>query len=245
MRVVFAGYRKWSYKILRRLIATKNSQWKIIGCITTENPEASFNSLSIPCFSLNPNTLDNTTVKRNIFKLKPDVFLFYGWSWMIPKKYFEKYPCIVLHPSPLPKYRGGSPLQNQIMHGEEKSAVTLFQVGENIDEGPIYSQQSFSLDGTLDDIFNRIIRVGTKLTKQTLSGLANHSLTPKPQDEKNATIYKRRGPKESEITIQDFKTKTAKEVYNKIRSLADPYPNAYIICKDGKKLYFKKADVEK
>ena len=41
----------------------------------------------------------------------------------------------------------------------------------------------------------------------------------------------------SEIKIDEIKNCTAKELYNKIRSLQDPYPNAFIKCKDGTKLF--------
>ena len=49
----------------------------------------------------------------------------------------------MLHPSPLPKYRGGSPIQNQIINGESKSAVTLFKINNKIDQGDIIYQKEF------------------------------------------------------------------------------------------------------
>lgn len=65
-----------------------------------------------------------------------------------------------------------------------------------------------------------------------------------PQDNTKVTVYKRRKPEQSEIKLEDFKNYTAKELYNKIRCLQDPYPNAYVVCKNNTKLYIKKADVE-
>ena len=65
----------------------------------------------------------------NIDLISPDVILWYGWSWIIPNSILTKYYSIMLHPSPLPKYRGGSPIQNQIINGETRSAVTLFKIG--------------------------------------------------------------------------------------------------------------------
>ena len=49
----------------------------------------------------------------------------------------------------------------------------------------------------------------------------------------------------SEFDFDDIKTNNAKQLYNKIRCLQDPYPNAFIVCGDGKKLYLKLADYEK
>ena len=49
----------------------------------------------------------------------------------------------MLHPSPLPKFRGGSPIQNQIIRGEKISAVTIFKINKIIDGGDIYFQKNF------------------------------------------------------------------------------------------------------
>lgn len=165
-----------------------------------------------------------------------NIVLYYGWSKYIPKKIYKKKLCLILHPSPLPKYRGGSPIQHQIINGEKKSAVTICEVTGKLDAGDIYTQTPFSLKGSLNDIFRRIIDIGTQDTLYILahfnSGLPIETI---PQDNILHTTFKRRKPEESEI--KDIKEMTAEEAYNFIRALADPYPNAFIVCKDGKKLY--------
>ncbi len=163
---------------------------------------------------------------------KADVVLYYGWSEIIPAKIYENKLCLVLHPSLLPKYRGGSPLQHQIINGEKNSAVTILKAGKKLDSGDIYSQTKFSLSGTLDEIFERIIKIGSVDTFKVLTALEQGKLSPRPQKGK-ASTYKRRTPEQSEI--KSFKS--AKKSYDFIRSLNDPYPNAFIKCKDGKKLY--------
>lgn len=166
-----------------------------------------------------------------------DVALYYGWSWLIPKEIYSNKLCLILHPSPLPKYRGGSPLQHQIMSGEKMSAVTICKATNRLDSGDIYSQTPFSLDGTLDEIFMKIIDIGTSDTIKVLNQIAKNQAKPIPQDETGVTSYKRRQPSESELTLDRLKTMSAKEIYNFVRSLAHPYPNAYIKCSDGKRLY--------
>ena len=54
---------------------------------------------------------DLITTKEQFNKIqfaKNDIIFFLGWSWIIPNNIIQKYKCICLHPSPLPKYRGGS-----------------------------------------------------------------------------------------------------------------------------------------
>ncbi len=161
--------------------------------------------------------------------------LYYGWSEMIPKETYDYHLCLILHPSPLPKYRGGSPIQNQLVNGETESAVTILKVGKELDAGEIYSQTPFSLEGSLDEIFERIIDIGTRDTVKILDKIAKGELEGRVQDEVEATVYKRRKPEQSEIV--DFGEHTAEEAHNLIRGLNDPYPNAYVVCADGKKLY--------
>ena len=173
---------------------------------------------------------------------RAQVVLYCGWSDIIPEKIYKTHLCLVLHPSPLPKYRGGSPLQHQIMAGEKESAVTIFRASEKLDAGEIYSQTPFPLQGTLDDIFERIIEVGTADIIKVLDDIANDTANSVKQDETQAAFFKRRTPEQSEI--KDFQSKTAKEYYDFIRALTDPYPNAYIICADGRKLYFTATHLE-
>lgn len=184
----------------------------------------------------------NDSLDKPLFKLtssaEADVVLYYGWSWMIPKEEYEKKLCLILHPSPLPKYRGGSPLQNQIIAGEEVADVTILKAGKELDAGEIYAQSTFSLEGPLEAVFSRIVDLGTRLTLKVLRDYSLGNLKGTKQDETKATVYKRRKPEQSEMTLDDFKNKTSEELYNFIRALASPYPNAYIVCKDGKKLYF-------
>lgn len=212
MKVVFVGYRDWAIDILRILQYDKWADWQIQG------------------------VCDTTGVKQ----LKPDVILLCGWSQIVDKDFLDIAPCISLHPSPLPKYRGGSPIQNQIIAGEKEGAVTLYLVTEGIDAGPIVAQKGFSLEGELDDIFQRIITIGAGLTIQVLNNFTSKELSLLPQLESMATFCKRRKPEESEITFEELCNNSAEYIYNKIRALQDPYPNAFITCGDGKKIYLTK-----
>ena len=146
----------------------------------------------------------------------------------------------MLHPSPLPKYRGGSPIQNQIINGEETSSVTLFKMNKNLDSGDIYKQLTFSLTGKLDDIFKRITTLGFYATIEIINN--NYEIIK--QEDSKASYFKRRSPSDSEITQSELKNSTAKYLHNKIRMLNDPYPNAYIKTNDNKKLFIIESKLE-
>jgi methionyl-tRNA formyltransferase len=217
MRIACITYRKWALDIYDRLAESSDHTFLII------RSRAQYSDLVIKDF-------------------KPDIILFYGWSWLVSQDITKNFKCIMLHPAPLPKYRGGSPIQNQIIAGEKTSAITLFFMLEEMDAGDIIAQEPFSLQGTLGDILNRITEIGYRLT-------VGHILTPNkivsvPQKHSDATYCKRRKPSDSEITLNEITNESAEYLYNKIRMLADPYPNAYIKSKDGKNLYIKDSYIE-
>jgi methionyl-tRNA formyltransferase len=93
---------------------------------------------------------------------------------------------------------------------------------------------------TLGDIFKRMEDAGVELTRHLLE----YGLQRVPQDHSAATFCKRRTPGDSEITAEELASKPAEYLYNKIRMLADPYPNAYILTADGKKLKITAAHIQ-
>lgn len=217
MNIACITYREWATRIYNQLFDKYKNEHKFLLVSSKEE----FN-------------------KKELIEFNPNIILWYGWSWIVDEYFTEKYISVMLHPSPLPKYRGGSPIQNQIINGERQSAVSLFKMTKNLDDGDIFFQDKFSLEGSLNDIFNRIIDLGIKGTINILEG--NYKL--KQQDHSKATYTKRREPKESEITLDELKNKSSTYLYNKIRMLNDPYPNAYIITSDKKKLFITKSKIE-
>jgi methionyl-tRNA formyltransferase len=178
--------------------------------------------------------------EQAIIDFKPDLVLFYGWSWHVGPAITDTLTAMMLHPSPLPRYRGGSPIQNQIIRGEIESAVTIFIMNDEMDGGDIVAQAPLSLLGHLDEIFSRISETGLALTLDFIK----NGWTAVPQDSSRATIFSRRQQEDSEITLKEIEGESAQYLYDKIRMLEDPYPNAFIKCSDGRKLFLKYAELE-
>ena len=215
MRIACVGYRRWALNIYDSLANSLDHNFFIIRSKEQFNAEA-------------------------IFDFNPDLILFYGWSWIVDIKIINKFNCLMLHPSPLPKYRGGSPIQNQIIRGEKKSMVSIFKMNKELDSGDILIQSPLSLEGDLSKIFDEIEKIGIQITKEILQ----NNTTPIPQDHSSATSYERLKPENSEITLNELKNKDAEYLFNKIRMLADPYPNAYIKTKDNRFLIIKKVELK-
>ena len=216
MNYLFCAHRRWALELYTKL----NKKYK--NMILLDNPKK---------------------LKLNyIKKINPKLIFFPDWSWIIPNEIVQKYQCICFHESNLPKFRGGSPIQNQIIRGIKNTKTSSFIMNEKLDAGDILLQKDLSLEGSLDDIFSRMISNDYFLINKIINGKFK-----KQKQTGKITTYKRRKPKESELISLDF---SKKYLYDFIRMLADPYPNAFIkigkkkiIFKDikynGKKLEFK------
>ena len=136
-KIAFFIYRNWAYKILNNIL--KENKKKNIILITNKVPEFNIKKLKIKKFKIDPN--NNILIYKILKNNQVDIAFFYGWSWLISNKVIDNFLCICLHPSKLPLFRGGSPIQNQILRGVYDSAVTVFRMNKKIDQGPIFMQK--------------------------------------------------------------------------------------------------------
>lgn len=224
INILYCSYRDWADNILRY---TKHF-------LVNE-----YNELNV---NINHISSTEQLIKENLNEY--DLIFFIGWSELIPDDIVENNYCICLHPSPLPKYRGGSPIQHQIINGDYDSAVSFFIMDSGIDTGDILYQIPIQLDGELSDIFYKIINVSYPVICNIIKDYSiNKTLNGIPQNHEISTSLKRRTKGMSEIQITDFEQYTATQLYDKIRALQDPYPNAFIRCKDDTILYITRAKI--
>ena len=94
--------------------------------------------------------------KRKIIKYSPKIIFFIHWSEKIPLEIFKRYLCIQFHSSDLPKFKGGSPIQNQIVNGIKKTKITAFKVSDKIDAGDICLKNNLDLNGTATQIYQKM-----------------------------------------------------------------------------------------
>jgi methionyl-tRNA formyltransferase len=204
MVYLFCAYRDWSFRLFEKLSKRYKSM------ILLKSPKK--------------------LTYRYIKKINPEYIFFPDWSWMIPKEIVENYRCVCFHESNLPKFRGGSPLQNQILRGITKTKTTAFFMKDGLDNGDIILQKNLSLKDSINDIFDRMILNDYDMIVKIIQGKYKQK-----KQIGEPTTYKRRNPKQSEL---DNLEPSKKYIYNFIRMLEDPYPNAFIKI-GSKKIVFK------
>lgn len=168
-----------------------------------------------------------------------------GWSKIVEPDFYRDRMVLVVHPSKLPEYRGGSPIQHQIIAGMEESAVSIFRLDDEhpaVDSGPLCFQYEYSLVGPLDRVLGEIASVSAMGIEGMIEQYPNVHFWEQGQGQSG--VFKRRTPEQSEIPLAELALLPARALYDKIRALQDPYPNAFIVAGDGQRLYITQAHLE-
>ncbi|PNW32559.1 UNVERIFIED_CONTAM: methionyl-tRNA formyltransferase, partial [Euhalothece sp. KZN 001] len=130
------------------------------------------------------------------------------------------YECVCFHMTDVPYGRGGSPLQNLIIRGHQKTKLTALQMTEEFDAGPVYLKEDLCLGGNAEEIYLR----ATHLSAKMIGKIIQEEPTPQPQSGE-VTNFKRRQPSESEIP----QLSSLSQLHDFIRMLdAEGYPKAFI-----------------
>ena len=164
--------------------------------------------------------------------VKPDWVFFFHWSDIVPQEIYKKYKCAVIHTGNLPKGRGGSPIQNQILNGINNTKVNIIKMDDPVDSGAIYCSHPITLQGNIKDIWLSIADIAFDLILKCII----EDPIPKYQIGTPQT-YKR--IKDNQLKFDS--TKDLSNIYDQIRMVDDDsYPNPYIEIK-GYKIEFSRA----
>lgn len=217
IRVTFLAYRDWALKVI------ENIQF----------------SCSIEIVDLIKSEEEYKQVVLNYSEGYVDCVVLVGWSWLIKDDTLNRFLCVGIHPSDLPMYRGGSPIQHQIIDGLERTKISLMTISpDGVDVGDVWLKEEWDLSGrTMLEILNDLSKSTTIILTHFFNSF--DSLIPERQNISKGTYCKRRKPIESKVTWEELSNMNLKRVYNLIRALGDPYPNIYLEDNEGNRLYFK------
>lgn len=123
--------------------------------------------------------------------LAPDIIVVVAFGQILRANVLEVPPhgCLNVHGSLLPRYRGAAPVPAAILAGETKTGVTLMQMDEGMDTGPIIAQATCSIapDDTTATLSERLALLGADLLVETLPPWLAGKIVPQLQDDSQAT----------------------------------------------------------
>ncbi len=101
--------------------------------------------------------------------------------------------CLNVHASLLPRWRGASPIQAAIAAGDERSGITIMEIEEGLDSGPIVLQRETAIgpEESTPELAVRLARLGGEALIEALDGLDSGHLKPRRQDDAAATYAPR------------------------------------------------------
>ena len=145
--------------------------------------------LGLPVFQ--PERIREPSAIERLRAAAPELIVVVAYGQIIPRSILELPPNGVLnvHASLLPRWRGAAPVAHAILAGDEFTGVTIMQMDEQLDHGPVLAYSHELPIGIADDaagLTERLAEVGAKLLVETIAQL--ESLDPREQDHAQATL---------------------------------------------------------
>lgn len=215
-KILFMGTPDYATKIFEEIL---NSSYEIVGLFTQPDKPVGRkqvitpphikqfcldNSLDFPIFQ--PEKLrGNEEVKNQIEDLKPDFIIVAAYGQILPREILDIAPCINLHASLLPKYRGASPIQESLLNDDEFTGVTSMLMEEGLDSGDILGLQYLKITPSMEvaEAFSKLSLIAAKLTITTLD---NYDLIkPKKQNDSEVSFCKKIKKEYGEVNFKDAK----------------------------------------
>ncbi len=190
---------------------------------------------------LQPEKMDDQAIQQ-IQSLQADVMVVSAYGLLLPKQVIDlpRLGCINIHASLLPAWRGAAPIQRAIINGDKETGITIMQMVEALDAGPILYQMPCLIreHDTSASLHDRLAEISANEIDEVLSKLQNKQLKETPQNNKQATYAKKLSKSEANINWQE----PAILIERKIRAF-NSWPVAYTYL-DDKRLRIWKATVK-
>ncbi|MFA6269953.1 MAG: methionyl-tRNA formyltransferase [Candidatus Paceibacterota bacterium] len=197
------------HSILPKLIVTTLDKPKGRKLILTPTPVKIWaRNNNIDCISPVSLKKQNSDLVSKLKSQDYDLFLVASYGKLIPKEIFEipTFKTLNIHPSLLPKYRGASPIQSQILNNEKEIGVTIMQIEETMDTGPIVIQKNVAIENWpigRKELEKILATEGSKLFAHILPEWVIGAIDPIMQNEEKATYCQKIEKEDGLINLED------------------------------------------
>ncbi|MEV4419116.1 methionyl-tRNA formyltransferase [Patulibacter sp. NPDC049589] len=247
VRTAFLGTSWFAADVLRRLAAADRAPVLVLtrpdrpagrGRKLTPPPVAdAARELGIPL--LQPERLDDDAVAA-IAAVSPDALIVCAYGAIVREPLLSAYPLLNVHPSLLPRWRGAAPVERAIMAGDAETGVSIMELVEELDAGPVQLQESIAIgpDDTYGDVAPKLVDLGSDLLLRALEHVAAGTLTATPQPDEGVTYAEK-----IVATDRDLDPDApAREQHDRVRALA-PHIGARLKQEDGSYLGVRRTTI--
>ena len=198
--------------------------------------EARDNGLEI----IQPENLSSPEVLRQLEELKPELIVVAAYGKILKSSALElpDHGSINVHASLLPRWRGASPIQSSILHGDKVSGVTIMKMDEGMDTGPLLAQAKLLIpeEATGGELSEMLADLAASLLVRTIQEYVAGEIIPQPQDDKNSSYTSLLKKRDGQL---DF-DQTAEYLARQVRAYL-PWPGSYFYL-GGKRFSVNKVE---
>jgi methionyl-tRNA formyltransferase len=178
-----------------------------------------------------PDSVNAPQAVEKIRAWEPDLIVVAAYGQILRPTLLElpTLGCINIHASLLPRWRGAAPIQAAILAGDSQTGITLMQMDQGMDTGPILAQASLDInpEDKAGSLGERLAALGADVIKANLPDIAAGRLSPRPQDDALATYAPMLKKKDGKL---DF-GKPADVLARQVRAY-EPWPASFFFWKD-------------
>ncbi|CZE46864.1 methionyl-tRNA formyltransferase [Campylobacter geochelonis] len=183
MKIVFMGTPEYATVILKKLL---EAGFDVVGVFTQPDKPVGRKQVLTPPDVKNfiienniktqifqPQTLKNSEIYKSIEALKPDFIVVAAYGQILPKEILQIAPCINLHASILPEFRGASPIQSAILAGDTLGGVSAMRMGEGLDDGEMLGFSFMGISSlNSQELFLKFATLGANLAIKVLNNFS-------------------------------------------------------------------------
>jgi len=188
-------------------------------------PEVKVRALALGLRVEQPVKVRTEETAELVRSFQADVAVVVAYGRILPKALLEapRVGCLNVHASILPRWRGAAPIQWAVASGDRTTGVTLMQMDEGLDTGPILEIRETPIgdDETSGELFARLAPFGAAMIRERLADVVAGRLTPRAQPAEGITHARLL---EKSDGVLDF-TKDARLVHAYARGMT-PWPGA-------------------
>lgn len=234
MSIVFMGSPEFAVPSLERLVLNGHD---VIAVYTQPDrpagrgralvsPPVKESAVKMGLAVFQPESFRSAEVVEKLAAFKPDVIVVCAFGQILPQSVLDIPPfqCVNVHFSLLPRHRGASPVAAAILAGDEFTGVSIQLVRRELDTGPVLARAAIpvALQDNAGTLTDKLSLVGAHLLEEALSGWLRNEITPRPQNEDEATYFSQISKEAGEI---DWNL-PAVEIWRRIRAFY-PWPGCY------------------
>jgi methionyl-tRNA formyltransferase len=244
MQLVFMGSPQFAVPILEALVAS----FDVVGIITQPDRPGGRGRKPIPPPAklvgqqhsievFQPEKISSRDASSWLEGAKPEVIVVAAYGQILPGDIVNSYRCVNVHASLLPRWRGAAPISAAILAGDHHTGISLMQMDEGLDTGPVFAQRKIDIEATetTGDLTRRLSGLGAEFLIEELPSYHSGNSELLPQDDSEATYAPMIKKTQGEI---DFNL-PAEYISRQVRAF-EPWPTSYFFW-EGKRIVVRRA----